>query len=353
MPLSDEALRFYETYQANYGRMEGAAAAAEFLVGDALRDLPVEIHAVTGRAKRPLSLLKKLRNGGYKDPAVQLTDQVAVRVIAYYEDHIDPIVERLSERFEVKPGESQDLAGRLPVGAFGYRSHHLVVRAAVDGLAGSQAQGLRGLWFEIQVRSVLAHAWAEIEHEVVYKSGSEIPDGLKARFAEIAASLGVADREFIRLRQDRDALVTGYAEQYARDEDWDQPLDASRLMAAFEVIRPNGLSFRNAQALGTSFPAHIETTCLDALVDAGVRNGSELRERLGDGRCVRCLENYGALADIPPAEISHYSAAVIAAGCGDPERFMSQFPDLLEDEILARALAPDPDDDAGLDEPPP
>jgi len=352
MPLSDEALRFFEAYQTDYGRMEGAAAAAEFLVGDALRDLPVEIHAVTGRAKKPLSLLKKLRAGDYQNPAEQVTDQVAVRVITYYEDHVDPVVARLSQRFEIKPGESQDLAARLPVGAFGYRSHHLVVRATVDGLAGSQAQGLRGLWFEIQVRSVLAHAWAEIEHEVVYKSGSVIPDDLNARFAEIAASLGVADREFIRLRHDRDALVTDYAERYGRGEDWDEPLDASRLIAALEVVRPSGLSFRCAQVEGTTFPPHIETTCLDALVEAGIRNGSELRDRLGHERCVICLESYGALADVPPNEVSHYSVCVVAAGCTDPETFMRQFRDLLEDEILTRALTPDPDDDAALDEPP-
>ena len=137
-----------------------------------------------------------------------------------------------------------------------------------------------------------------------------------------------------------------------RDEGWDEPLDASRLMAVLEVLRPDGLSFRRAQAEGTTFPPHIETTCRDALVEAGIRNGSELRDRLGHERCVVCLESYAALADVPPNEVSHYSVSVVAAGCTEPETFMRQFPDLLEDEILTRALTPDPDDDAVLDEPP-
>ena len=111
-------------------------------------------------------------------------------------------------------------------------------------------------------------------------------------------------------------------------------------------------ALREEWAEGTTFPPHIETTCLDALVEAGIRNGSELRDRLEHERCVICLESYGGLADVPPHEVSHYSVSVVAAGCTDPETFTRQFPDLLEDEILTRALTPEPDDDAVLDEPP-
>jgi ppGpp synthetase/RelA/SpoT-type nucleotidyltranferase len=55
----------------------------------------------------------------------------------------------------------------------------------------------RGKWFEIQVRSILEHAWAEIEHEVVYKSGMEFPGQFKRRFAAIAGLLEMIDKDFL------------------------------------------------------------------------------------------------------------------------------------------------------------
>jgi hypothetical protein len=55
---------------------------------------------------------------------------------------------------------------------------------------------LRKRWFEIQVRSLLEHAWAEIEHEIVYKSGITQPDAVRRRFAALAGSLELFDSEF-------------------------------------------------------------------------------------------------------------------------------------------------------------
>jgi ppGpp synthetase/RelA/SpoT-type nucleotidyltranferase len=254
MALSEAALAFYRDYEARYQPMQGAAAAAEELIGEALRDLPVEIHVITARAKRPGSLLKKLREKEYSDPAGELRDQIAVRVITYYDDHIHTIVTRLTERFELRPGESVDLADRLPLEAFGYRSHHLIVRAELDELAGSQAQALRGLWFEIQVRSVVAHAWDEIEHETVYKSGAKLPDPLVERFAQVSGTLKSVDEEFVRLREECDALVTGYAQAYSEGKDLDEHLDSLRLMAAFETLRPEGRSFRIAKQGARRWP---------------------------------------------------------------------------------------------------
>jgi putative GTP pyrophosphokinase len=49
---------------------------------------------------------------------------------------------------------------------------------------------------EIQVRTVLQHAWAEIEHDIQYKSTSVIPVQIRRRFIALAGMLEIADREF-------------------------------------------------------------------------------------------------------------------------------------------------------------
>jgi len=59
---------------------------------------------------------------------------------------------------------------------------------------------------EIQVRTILQHAWAEIEHDLVYKSPADIPFRVRRRFASLAGLLEIADREFESLRQDEMAV---------------------------------------------------------------------------------------------------------------------------------------------------
>jgi len=49
---------------------------------------------------------------------------------------------------------------------------------------------------EIQVRTVLQHAWAEIEHDIQYKSTITIPTEIRRRFVALAGMLEIADREF-------------------------------------------------------------------------------------------------------------------------------------------------------------
>jgi hypothetical protein len=49
---------------------------------------------------------------------------------------------------------------------------------------------------EVQVRTILQHAWAEIEHDIQYKSTIAIPEEIRRRFMALAGMLEVADREF-------------------------------------------------------------------------------------------------------------------------------------------------------------
>lgn len=56
--------------------------------------------------------------------------------------------------------------------------------------------------FEIQIRSILQHAWAEIEHELGYKSKNSPPQPIQRRFYRLAGLLEVTDEEFKQIRND-------------------------------------------------------------------------------------------------------------------------------------------------------
>ena len=55
---------------------------------------------------------------------------------------------------------------------------------------------------EIQIRTILMHAWAEIEHRLAYKKQAHIPSHLRRKFSRISAKLEEADEQFEELIQE-------------------------------------------------------------------------------------------------------------------------------------------------------
>ncbi len=80
-------------------------------------------------------------------------------------------------------------------GRFGYASRHLLVSTDPERRA-YEPRAPR----QVQVRTVLQHAWAEFEHDIRYKGTipeEHVPD-LDRRFTLAAGLLELADREFSR-----------------------------------------------------------------------------------------------------------------------------------------------------------
>lgn len=69
-----------------------------------------------------------------------------------------------------------------------------------------------GLTFEIQVRTVLQHAWAEIEHDRSYKFSGVLPTPIQRRLNLLAGVLEIVDREFVVLANEIDR----YADEVAQ-----------------------------------------------------------------------------------------------------------------------------------------
>ena len=89
---------------------------------------------------------------------------------------------------------------------FGYQSEHYLVRLSNKRTALPEYNPHLGLVAEVQVRTILQHAWAEIEHDIQYKSSITIPNTIRRRFMALAGVLEIADREFQAI-QDEDKLL--------------------------------------------------------------------------------------------------------------------------------------------------
>lgn len=85
---------------------------------------------------------------------------------------------------------------------FGYMSLHYVVKLNENRLTLPEYKNYKDKKIEIQIRTILQHTWAEIEHDLGYKSQVEIPREIRRSFSSLAGLLEIADREFIGIRDD-------------------------------------------------------------------------------------------------------------------------------------------------------
>ena len=88
---------------------------------------------------------------------------------------------------------------------FGYESTHVLADIPESFTVGLLLP--ENLIFEVQIRTILQDAWAEVEHELIYKfefSPFDFP--LKRKFASINASLSLADILFQEIRDAQNSL---------------------------------------------------------------------------------------------------------------------------------------------------
>jgi hypothetical protein len=125
-----------------------------------------------------------------------------VRVITHFADEVDKIGTLIEREFVIDPDKSVDKRKLLDPDRFGYLSLHYICSLSSDRIKLAENRRFRELTFEIQIRSILQHAWAEIEHDLGYKSGHGIPTPIRRRFYRLAGLLEVADEEFAAIRND-------------------------------------------------------------------------------------------------------------------------------------------------------
>ena len=171
------------------------------LLAELLKTESINPHQISCRLKDYDGLKGKIERKGDKYTCLNdITDIVGLRIITYFEDDVDLIAEIIKKEFKIDEPNSADKR-KIESDRFGYRSLHYVVEMGNDRIKLSENRRFNGLKAEIQIRSVLQHAWAEIEHDLGYKSEIEIPHTARRNFYRIAALLETADIEFVNLKK--------------------------------------------------------------------------------------------------------------------------------------------------------
>jgi predicted RNase H-like nuclease/ppGpp synthetase/RelA/SpoT-type nucleotidyltranferase len=265
------------------------AAGEQFLalVTGILDDAGINYLSVAGRTKTVASFAEKARRTRdgvplYTDPLREITDTIGIRVITYVHSDVSAVADLLHDQVVVH--DDRDMGRETAQeGRFGYASRHLLIGldAAREGHAPYEL--LRGRAAQVQVRTVLQHAWAEFEHDIRYKG--TMPDeharDFDRRFTLAAGLLELADQEFSTIRDTLRASASSATEPDLADED---PRIDPRELAAFLAgqYADAGWSRTDHYAWISGLLLELGITGLDELADV-LRSGDEdaIRDRMG------------------------------------------------------------------------
>ncbi len=148
------------------------------------------IHHIEDRLKSPQSIMEKLRRKGVPfnvDAArANLNDIAGVRVICNYIEDIYTVADLLTAQDDVNLVSRKDYIKEPKPN--GYRSLHLVIETPVY-----LSDKKEHVHVEVQIRTIAMDFWASLEHELKYKTDTEVSADLAAQLRECAETIAATD----------------------------------------------------------------------------------------------------------------------------------------------------------------
>ena len=181
-----------EEYRAALPQCEAVAKELHDQLKSTFERAGLVVAALEYRVKSEDSLAGKLELKGAKYKTLaDITDIIGLRVITFYSDDVDKVASAVERLFAVDWDNSVDKRKLHEIDSFGYLSLHYI--CSKKGFP---------YRFEIQMRTVLQHAWANMNHDTGYKSGVEVPKEYLRNLNRLAGMLELADEQFSRIRSE-------------------------------------------------------------------------------------------------------------------------------------------------------
>ena len=155
---------------------------------------------------RKILRVKKSEELTHSDSLICITDMIGIRIICPFLEDLSVVEQQVKEKYDVLEVEHKGNPQNFK--EFGYESVHILIRIPDYCLPQDNIMEIPSdLVCELQVRTILQDAWAEVEHELIYKSEfSPFDMPLRRKLASMNASLSLADIIFQEIRDYQNKL---------------------------------------------------------------------------------------------------------------------------------------------------
>ncbi|MER7013142.1 GTP pyrophosphokinase family protein [Saccharopolyspora sp. NPDC000359] len=155
------------------------------------------IEHITSRIKRPEAIAAKLTRRGLpvspESAREHLTDIAGVRVVCPFVSDVY-LLRDVIRQHEIEIVQTKDyIAVPKPNG---YRSLHLIIKMPVHLSNRTELVAV-----ELQLRTIAMDFWAAVEHELLYKSGGEVPESFATELKSAAETAAGLDAQMAALHK--------------------------------------------------------------------------------------------------------------------------------------------------------
>jgi putative GTP pyrophosphokinase len=282
----EESQKWYTSNKMNFTI---CANEISNLIEKILNQKGIIFHSITSRVKEENSFLEKCNKEKYINPVSEIKDVVGIRIITHTSIEVKQVCEVIKNEFNIDGNNSVNKADRLDEDKVGYLSVHYVASLNENRKNLPEYNSIKKLCFEIQVRTLLQHTWAEIEHDKSYKFSGELRKDLKRRFYLVAGVLELMDHEFEKLSYEIEnyALEVKDKTEYG---DYDIDIDSTSLEEYMKSKYGD---------LGERAGNHIKGDMIEELKKFGINTLRDI-ENISKGKSLRIEDNsyYGILRDL-------------------------------------------------------
>jgi ppGpp synthetase/RelA/SpoT-type nucleotidyltranferase len=211
-----EHLERHGEHYAHYARLVAQFLAWKVRQRFGSPQLPL-LHKIEYRGKSIDSLKRNFEAGRYNPlpgSPKDIPDLAGARLLFFFQDDVERFVRESDfvawfgggTKIRWVHGSKMRDGSRAQIG---YESHHLTICVSSDNdfyraLSEFDRITLKGLYCEVQFRTLLKHAWAEAEHDLRYKienlSGEPFPREESTRLLNTAGSISLADEELANVK---------------------------------------------------------------------------------------------------------------------------------------------------------
>ncbi len=269
-------------YDSEIGKYKELEPLVIYALTDELKNAGIGTMQIAHRIKTRDSFAEKLLRKPDKYASIyDMTDILGIRIICYFSDQVDEIAAILRRIFVVDDKDSVDKRKNLDPATFGYLSLHYICSLPQKE---DHSKGLSEIRFEIQVRTVLQHTWAEIEHDLGYKTDFGIPKAIRRNFARVAGLLEIADEAFLQIRNTIVNYEKDVRDRIINDNVDDMPLDLVSLKAYLEFSPRMNELIKEIAAISGANVVHISPENYLVKLDYfGITNLGELNAFVCNG----------------------------------------------------------------------